>query len=316
MPSRTKAVQPTIYVDLPRPYHIQRMLMFLRSSSLRTPYLFHAPHEVARLVYWQNRPIIVAFDFQTTRRQLRVTGIPENPLDSGERRALTAFLHDLATGIWGLRDDLRRCYRTFRADPLLGSLLPRMSGLRLMRTPDLYEALIMGVIGQQLSVIAASAIRGRLMRAGGVRLAADGREYWGYPPPTRLLAMSPDTLRAAGVGYAKVRFLKEIAARAAGGYLDRARFELLDDEDAIQQLIEIPGVGRWTAEIALMRGHGRQDIFPAADLGLIVGMQRLLRKRLRPTEQQLRALTARWAGVAQLCRALRVGQPRVWKLRP
>jgi len=154
----------------------------------------------------------------------------------------------------------------------------------------------MAIIGQQISVVAAEAIRRRLITAGGVQMTAQGRDYWGYPSPNRLLELSSGTLKTVGMSQAKVRYLREIADRAASGYLDRARLDSLDDETAIQQLMEIPGVGQWTAEIALMRGHGRPDIFPAGDLGLIVGMQRLLRKRLRPTEQHLRKLSTRWQG--------------------
>lgn len=165
-----------------------------------------------------------------------------------------------------------------------------------MRTPDIYEVLVMGVIGQQLSVASAAAIRHRLLMTTGERVVAHGREYRGYPSPRRLLAAGGRALRDVGMSRPKVRYIQTIAELAATGGLDRETFDELDDEAAITRLVEIPGVGRWTAEIALMRGLGRPDVFPAGDLGLTVATQRLLRMRARPKERQLRALGARWKG--------------------
>jgi DNA-3-methyladenine glycosylase II len=88
----------------------------------------------------------------------------------------------------------------------------------------------------------------------------------------------------------------EVADRAAAGLLEPARFDGVADEDAVAKLMEVPGVGRWTAEIALMRGLGRRDIFPAGDLGLIVAAQRVLGCARRPREDEMRALAERWKG--------------------
>jgi DNA-3-methyladenine glycosylase II len=80
------------------------------------------------------------------------------------------------------------------------------------------------------------------------------------------------------------------------GELDRERFAILSDEDAIRRLCEIKGVGRWTAEIVLMRGLGRTDVFPAGDLGLQAALQELRRMRSRPSENALRKIAERWSG--------------------
>jgi DNA-3-methyladenine glycosylase II len=168
--------------------------------------------------------------------------------------------------------------------------------LRVARVPDPYEALLVAVLGQQISVRAASAIRQRLMLALGGRLEVDGREYYAYPSPERLLAAGVEGLREAGISRQKGRYLLAIAEKAAAGDLERPLFEALSDEEAIALLTQIPGVGRWTAEVALVRGLGRPDVFPAADLGLMVAVHRLMELPTRPTERELRAIAERWAG--------------------
>jgi DNA-3-methyladenine glycosylase II len=88
--------------------------------------------------------------------------------------------------------------------------------------------------------------------------------------------------------------LHALAKAATEGKLGQAVFDDLSDEAAIAALCEISGVGRWTAEVALLRGLGRLDAFPAGDLGLQVAAQRALRLEARPSERQLRAMAERW----------------------
>jgi DNA-3-methyladenine glycosylase II len=103
-------------------------------------------------------------------------------------------------------------------------------------------------------------------------------------------------LREQGLSRQKSTYLLEVANRAAAGELGRERFATLSDEDAIRRLCEIKGVGRWTAEIVLMRGLGRPDVFPAGDLGLQAALQELRGMRKRPSEKALRKIAERWAG--------------------
>jgi len=281
-----------VTLPLPEPYDADRTLGSLRLSSLRTPYTFFDGRRVRRLIHLHGRPTLVEFEFPASVRRLRarVVGRP-----IGSRRA-NPGLRDLAVSVWGLDDDLRRGLIALRRDPGLAPLLRRYAGLRMVRTPDLYEVLLMAVVGQQISVASAESIRRRLMHALGARVVVDGTEFVGYPAPDRLRATAPHVLQKLGTSRQKARYLIEIAERAAAGRLDRAAFERLGDEEAVAMLTEIPGVGRWTAEVALMRGLGRRDVFPAADIGLMTAAQRLLKRADKPREDELRAIAERWKG--------------------
>lgn len=289
-----------ISLPLPSPFSVPRTLAFLQRSSLRTPYHFVDARRVRRLVRLHERPALVEFGFGTTTdARLRVTVVRT----AGARRrrgdampALGPALRQLAAAVWSLDDDLQRCYRIFESDPVMAPLLGRCRGLRMIRTPDLYEALMIAVVNQQVSVASAEAIRRRFYTALGDRMVSDGVTYINRPSPRRVLAARAATLRSLGLSRQKARYVWEIAGRAAAGALDAAPFHALDDEAAIARLMEIPGVGRWTAEIVLMRGLGRADVFPAGDLGLVVAAQRLLGRKRRPTEDELRAVAEQWRG--------------------
>ena len=124
--------------------------------------------------------------------------------------------------------------------------------------PDPYEALARAIVGQQLSTKAAASIWGR------VTAAFDGET----PSPAQLIAAEPDALRDAGLSWSKVGFLQDLAERVEDGELDLDRLGELADEDVIAELIEIKGIGRWTAEMFLIFHLGRPDVVSTGDLGI------------------------------------------------
>ncbi len=123
---------------------------------------------------------------------------------------------------------------------------------------DLWSALVTQVIGQQISLAAAAAIRGRLESVPGGRL----------PTPAELLAIDGEALRGIGLSRAKALYLHDLAARLVDGRLDLERLRALDDDAARDELTQVKGVGRFTADGVLLLALGRRDIWPAADLAL------------------------------------------------
>jgi DNA-3-methyladenine glycosylase II len=202
--------------------------------------------------------------------------------------------------LWGLNDDAEDLHASMASDPDMAPLLERFGALRIVRAPDLYEAVLVAVIGQQVSVQAAQSVRRRLMQNMGTRVTGDdapGQEnHYLYPTARQLIKAGELALREQGLSRQKSIYLLEIANRAAASELDREEFATLSDEDALRRLCEIKGVGRWTAEIALMRGLGRNDVFAAGDLGLQVAVQELRGMPERPSEKALRKITERWKG--------------------
>jgi DNA-3-methyladenine glycosylase II len=123
---------------------------------------------------------------------------------------------------------------------------------------DLWGALVLQVIGQQLSLAAAAAILTRLEAVHGGRM----------PSPAELIATDAGTLRGIGMSRAKAEYLHDLAARIEDGRLDLDRLCTLDDDDARTALTEVKGVGRFTADGVLMLALRRPDVWPAADLAL------------------------------------------------
>jgi DNA-3-methyladenine glycosylase II len=149
---------------------------------------------------------------------------------------------------------------------------------------DLWSALVFQVIGQEISLVAAAAIRGRLEALHGGRL----------PTPAELLATGEKALRGIGLSRAKAMYLHDLAACLVDGRLDLDRLRALDNDAARKELTKAKGVGRFTADGVLMLALRRPDVWPPGDLALHKAMARLQRSSDVPTSEEARALALRW----------------------
>lgn len=146
-----------------------------------------------------------------------------------------------------------------------------------------YETLLRTIVGQQVSVKAASAIWAKVEAALGGDTAN----------PAALTATDDESLRGAGLSRQKVLYARGLAEAVLGGTLDFAALPV-DDEEAIILLSSLKGIGRWSAEIYLLFAEGRADIWPAGDLAVQIEIGRILGLEVRPSEKQTRLLAEGW----------------------
>ncbi len=174
-----------------------------------------------------------------------------------------------------------------KVDPVMATLVDRVGTCRLQAShyENPFEALVEAIIWQQLSGKAAATIYGRV-------LATFPSEQ--CPAPARWLDAPEATLRAAGLSFGKISFLKDLACRVTDGRLDLTAFDHLDDEEAIAQLTAVKGIGRWTAEMFLLFRLRRLDVFPTADIGVIRAMEKLYTLRKTPSPERMRKIAAPW----------------------
>lgn len=215
---------------------------------------------------------------------------------SNASRKIRNDLTRMSRFIFGMDDDLKSCYATLRYTDRISHLVKRYRGLRIVKTPSLYESLLITILGQQVSVAAAQSIRLRLMESLGDTIVYKGIKHLGIPRPEHLANAGEAKLKELGVSRQKARYLTEISQRIADGRINRKSFLGASRRQTLEKLIELPGVGRWTAEIVAMRGLGFPDVFPAGDLGLQVAAQKVFDMDHRPTEKELRGIADQWEG--------------------
>ena len=145
-----------------------------------------------------------------------------------------------------------------------------------------FTTLLRAIVSQQISKAAAATVWGRLEQAaGGIA-------------PDLLLKLDGDGLRGAGLSRQKAGYVSGLAEAVISGGIDLDGLGERPDEDVIEELVKLKGIGRWSAEIYLLFALGRPDAFPAADLALMIGAQRLKRLNERPTPAALTKIAESW----------------------
>ncbi|MEZ6017286.1 MAG: DNA-3-methyladenine glycosylase 2 family protein [Planctomycetota bacterium] len=177
-----------------------------------------------------------------------------------------------------------------RSDPALGAALTRVAPFpgfpSATGTDSHFHALARSIISQQLATAAARTIHGR------VRALSPGPRFL---RPEDVLALAPAALRGAGLSGAKLASLVDLAERCLDGRLALHRVARMSDEEVIERLVEVRGIGRWTAQMFLMFRLGRLDVLAPDDLGLREGLRRLDGLPERPTPKALAVRGECWA---------------------
>jgi len=153
-----------------------------------------------------------------------------------------------------------------KRDPLLRPFIKRHSPCRLRPHARHFETLVDAIISQQLSTKAAETIAGRFKA-----VYAPAR----FPKPAHILATPDERLRATGMSGAKVAFVKDLAAKAEGGAIKFSRLSRMSDEEVIETLVPVKGIGVWTVHMFLIFSLGRMDVLPVGDLGIRRAIERL-----------------------------------------
>lgn len=173
-----------------------------------------------------------------------------------------------------------------RADAVLARVIERVGPCRFepRAKGTHFDALLRSIVYQQLSGKAASTILDRVLDLYG----------GGYPRPAQLLETRDEDLRTAGLSRQKLAYLRDLAARVDTGDVPLARVRRLSDEEIINHLTRVKGIGRWTAQMFLMFRLGRPDVLPELDLGIQTAIQRAYSLPKRPAPADVLRIGTSW----------------------
>jgi AraC family transcriptional regulator, regulatory protein of adaptative response / DNA-3-methyladenine glycosylase II len=197
--------------------------------------------------------------------------------------------------LFDLDADLAAFHALAAEDPVLHDLVPRRPGIRLPQLLDPFEGICRAILGQQVSVTAASTMVDRLTRLlGEPAPALDGSRFLTFPRPQAVAAAGAEALARTGLTRAKSASLHTVACAAAEGRLDFRRLRSGTAEESHAALVALPGIGPWTASYVRMRTLGDRDAFPASDLGVVKALRALLPQGDRLTIPEIVALGEAW----------------------
>ncbi|HET6246832.1 MAG TPA: DNA-3-methyladenine glycosylase [Tepidisphaeraceae bacterium] len=174
-----------------------------------------------------------------------------------------------------------------KADPVLGEVIRRVGPCTIAPRRDYFVALCKAIFSQQLSTVVAATLFGRF-----------GKLFPGQRPTPALLleifAKDPESLRGCGLSRQKAVYLKDLADHFVSSKIPTRKLATMTDEQVIEALVAVKGVGRWTAEMFLMFVLNRPDVLPVDDLGLREGVRDIFSLKQRPTPKEVIELGEKW----------------------
>lgn len=170
-----------------------------------------------------------------------------------------------------------------KADPLLYELAKSIDPFVLEKSPNHFVRLVRAIVGQQLSVKAASTIFGRFEKLFKKDINAED-----------ILKLKDDDIRACGISYSKIKYIKDLAQKVRDKELLLETFEEADEETIIGNLTKVKGIGIWSAEMFLMFALARPDVFSVGDLGLRNAMIKLYGLE-NPSNEKLIKISTKWS---------------------
>jgi DNA-3-methyladenine glycosylase II len=170
-----------------------------------------------------------------------------------------------------------------KCDPVLRAIIERVGPCRMEFGPAQFSSLAEAIVYQQLNGKAAVTIFKRFVALAGEPLTPEG-----------ILRLSDEQLRSVGLSKQKSSYLKDLAAKAAGGVLDFSRLPALSDNEVIEHLTQVKGIGVWTAHMFLIFSLRRPNVLPTGDYGVQVALKKHYRKRRLPKPKDMEKIARAW----------------------
>lgn len=244
------------------PFDLERTVAALRRRPNHLAEAFVEGEYRRMLTFGGQRQLIGVRQLAPNRIRLRAIDGPITQLE----QSAAAQLLDVTLG---LTFDLTPLYEALTFNHTLSALAHTVRGMKPPRFESLWVTLLSVVPFQQVSLAAGMAVLNRLIATLGSKCEYEGYTYYSYPDPKSVLTGGSTQLRACGLSQAKARTLIALAERMRDGDITDADVAGLDDTRAAMRLMELPGIGPWSAHLVLLRGYRRLSSFPAGDSGAL-----------------------------------------------
>ncbi|MGZ4108032.1 MAG: DNA-3-methyladenine glycosylase family protein, partial [Tumebacillaceae bacterium] len=214
--------------------------------------------------------------------------------------ATTHSMSEQAVNIWrnmlSVDRPLLPFYEQMQEDKVMTGIIDNLYGLHLLVESGPFEAMIQSIVGQQVNLTFAEALKRSLVELCGQKIDVDGDIHYAFPTPEAVARLNYDDLRQLKYSQRKAEYVIDFARGVADGTIDLTALAHMSNDEAIASLCKLRGIGRWTAECVLLFGLGRPDLLPAADIGLRNALQLFYGLEQQPTEEQVREMAHPWRG--------------------
>jgi DNA-3-methyladenine glycosylase II len=230
-----------------------------------------------------------------TNNKLKVTTKSDSTLINSRE-----FIEDTLKTMLGIDIDTSGFLSLAQSNAKLSALAQDFTGMKPPRFPTLFEALVNAISCQQVSLDLGILLLNRLCEKFGKKFT-DGKDtQYAFPRPEDLEHVSEDDIKQLGFSYQKSRAILGLSQLLLDKTLSFEKVNELSNEEAATYFTNIKGIGRWSAEYAMLRGLGRLDILPGDDVGAQKNLKQLFCLEKRPNYEEIKELTSPWQPYAGL----------------
>lgn len=253
--------------------------------------LLHSVEEgrVYKALRVANKKILIAITHE--KSELLIQFLNHSP-SASEKDYVTEYVYewlDLAT-------DLKPFYNMVKVDKLLGPLVKKYFGYRIVGQPDLFESLVWAVLGQQINLTFAYTLKQRFVEQFGEVIEHEGQKYFLFPAQEIVAQLTPESLLALQFSKQKANYTIGIAQAFASGEIHKESLQHLSLQEGKERLMKIKGIGNWTANYALMKTFRYPDAFPLEDVGIHNAIKTLKGMKSKPTLDQVKRIFKKYQG--------------------
>lgn len=275
-------------IPLPQEFDLLQSLHFLKRSPKE---LLHRIEDEAiyKLVEFDGEKIL--FEITTDGKELIVQFPIATPDEVGRQYVRQYIIEWL-----DLDKDLKPFYKLARRDEFLNDLIKKYYGYRIVGQPDLYESLIWAVLGQQINLQFAYSLKQQFVRKYGGKLVFEGNGYYLFPDYKLISKLNPQDLLGIQFSKQKAMYTIGISQAFVEGIISKEKLLGLPLSAAKEKLMQIKGIGNWTANYALMKTFRYPDAFPLEDAGLHNALRKLMQLERKPTLDEVREVFENYKG--------------------
>ena len=278
-----------LVIELPQAFNYRECLQFLKRSPHEI--LHHIKDDVLYKLLKITEQFILC-EITEQDHKIIVT-FPMKQPSSHEQAIIAQYVTEWCD----LTTDLQGYYQMAENDQILKPLVKKYCGLRLIGIPDLFEALVWAIIGQQINLTFAYMLKKRFVEHFGEYVYFEGQSYWLFPTPERIAVIEVDDLIHLQFTRRKSEYIIDIAKIIASGQLTKNLLWQQEDYEAMKKrLMDIRGIGAWTADYVLMKCLQQPTAFPIADVGLHNALKIQLALERKPTIEELKNYAEHWQG--------------------
>jgi len=286
-----KWVDQETYLEIfpPKEFNFEECLVFLGRSEQEVLHQIQDKHVLKLLKIGQE---LILFKIGGNSQILRIEFPSEVP-SKKEREQVANFVWEW----FDLERDLTYFYKISQSDKILGPIVQKYSGLRIMGIPDLFEALVWAIIGQQINLTFAYTLKKRFVEKFGESITLGGKTFWVHPTFQKIASLEVDDLRDLQFTMRKAEYVIGIAKAMASDELSKeALLKEQDFQEMHKSLTAIRGVGAWTADYVIMKCLHHPAAFPIADVGLHNALKLQLGLDRKPSIEEIKEMAVNWEG--------------------